>query len=391
MDQNLSTHPRLYPEDTNSMRKLLLLPVLAGLLTINGPATAGQERWYDAEHVSNGERIFGRSCAGCHGVNGEAAADWEKTDSDGFLPPPPLNGTAHTWHHPLDALRHTVKAGGVRGGGSMPAFEGVLTDGDVDSVLAYVQSMWPDEIYEDWARRNADGDDPAPVAEPGKPDSGMITQRLSKLLPADTQVSEPLATPMSGIYEVSAGGRIIYLNEAGRYALVGDIIDLETGASLTESRRSAERAQQIAAFPDEDKIAFAATGDELAHIDVFTDTTCPYCRKLHKEIPQLQAAGVSVRYLPFPRGGNGSKGYQELSAVWCDTDPVEAMHQAKTSQIIPQNDGSCEAGSAVPAGYQLGVALGVRGTPAIILSDGRLISGYRPAANLISTLGIITK
>lgn len=370
------------------MKKLLMLPILAGLLMSGEPATANQQRWYSAENVSEGERIFGRSCAGCHGASGEAATGWEKTDSDGYLPPPPLNGTAHTWHHPLDALRHLVKAGGVTTGGTMPAFEGVLDDADVDSVLAYVQSMWPDEIYEAWAGRNAAGNDPASAAGAGSPDSAVITQRLNKLLPADTPVSEPVATPMNGIYEVSANGRIIYLNEAGRYALIGDIIDLETGASLTESRRSTERARQIASFPIEDKIVFAASGEELGHIDVFTDTTCPYCRKLHKEIPQLQAAGVSVRYLPFPRGGKGSKGFQELSAVWCDTDPVQGMNRAKTSQIIPQNDGSCEAGSAVPEGYQLGVALGIRGTPAIILPDGRLISGYRPYANLVSALGI---
>ena len=64
------------------------------------------------------------------------------------------------------------------------------------------------------------------------------------------------------------------------------------------------------------------------------------------------------------------------------------MDQAKTSQIIPGNDGSCEAGKAVSAGYKLGVAIGVRGTPAIVLPDGRMISGYRPYDSLVSALGI---
>ena len=69
-------------------------------------------------------------------------------------------------------------------------------------------------------------------------------------------------------------------------------------------------------------------------------------------------------------------------------DPVQGMHQAKTTQVIPDNDGSCDASGAVLAGYQLGVNMGVRGTPAIVLPDGRMISGYRPHDKLVSALGI---
>lgn len=370
------------------MKKSALLSVLATVLSLPGLSSAEQNRWYTDDQASGGSTIYSRSCAGCHGKNGEATADWQSIDSDGFQSAPPLNGTAHTWHHPLDALRHTVNGGGSAVGGSMPAFQGVLSSEEVDSVIAHVQSLWPDEIYEAWSRSNPEPAAPEPAIEPDKPEPSVITQRLSRLLPPETPVSEPEATPMPGIYEVSANGRIIYLNDAGRYALVGDIIDLETGTSITELKRVAERARRISDFPIEDKIVFAAEGEELAYIDVFTDTTCPYCRKLHNEIPQLQAAGISVRYLPFPRGGRKSKGFQELSAVWCDGDPVQGMHMAKTNQVIPNNDGSCEAGNAVPAGYQLGIDLGVKGTPAIVLPDGRMISGYRPHKNLIAALGV---
>lgn len=371
------------------MKMLHVLPVLAGLLMIAGPAAADQNRWYSEGQISAGKKIFDRSCAGCHGQSGEASTDWQKKDSDGYLPPPPLNGTGHSWHHPLDALRDTVLNGGATIGGTMPAFKDVLTDGDVDAVIAYVQSIWPDEVYEGWARNKTEpSNNQTPANGSAEPDLNDMTRMLTKLLPPEVPVSKPIPTPITGIYEINANGRIIYLNDEGRYALIGDFVDLETGESLTEAKRSEERVNQISSFPIEDKIVFTAAGKELAHIDVFTDTTCPYCRKLHNEIPQLQAAGVSVRYLPFPRGGEKSKGFQELRSVWCDTDPVQGMHQAKTNQIIPTNDGTCDAGNAVAAGYKLGIAIGVKGTPAIVLPDGRMISGYRPHASIVTSLGI---
>ena len=36
--------------------------------------------------------------------------------------------------------------------------------------------------------------------------------------------------------------------------------------------------------------------------------------------------------------------------------------------------------------YQLGVAMGVNGTPAIVLEDGTMIPGYQPPAALLQLL-----
>ena len=44
-------------------------------------------------------------------------------------------------------------------------------------------------------------------------------------------------------------------------------------------------------------------------ISTFTDSDCPYCRKMHKEIGQLSDAGVRVRYMLFPRTEVGSPSY----------------------------------------------------------------------------------
>ncbi|MCH9758987.1 MAG: cytochrome c [Proteobacteria bacterium] len=108
------------------------------------------ERGYSAAQVAAGEAVFTKNCLVCHGVNGEGTANWQKPNADGTYPPPPLNGTAHTWHHPFSVLKQTIKKGGVPLGGQMPAFEDTLSDEEIENVIFYVQSQWSDKIYQTW-------------------------------------------------------------------------------------------------------------------------------------------------------------------------------------------------------------------------------------------------
>ncbi len=112
----------------------------------------GAERWYTAEQVVQGEKLFAQNCAACHGKNAEATSEWRKTDDSGNYPPPPLNGTAHAWHHPLSVLRETIQQGGVPLGGVMPGFSDKLSVQETDTVIAWFQSLWPDELYQAWYR-----------------------------------------------------------------------------------------------------------------------------------------------------------------------------------------------------------------------------------------------
>jgi len=121
---------------------------------------------------------------------------------------------------------------------------------------------------------------------------------------------------------------------------------------------------------------------------VFTDTSCPYCRKLHQEVPELQQAGVTVRYVAFPRSGLQGKAYRTMRAVWCAEDRRAAMDSAKGAGIGKLGSGDCTGVKAVDAGYGLGQKFGIRGTPAIVLPDGSIQPGYMPASRLLARLGL---
>lgn len=114
----------------------------------------GHDRWYTNQQVQTGELLFIEHCASCHQRDASGTRDWQAQDANGNYPPPPLDGSAHAWHHPLTVLRMTVQRGGIPLGGQMPAFGDKLSKNETDAVIAYFQSKWSDEIYQRWVARH---------------------------------------------------------------------------------------------------------------------------------------------------------------------------------------------------------------------------------------------
>ena len=156
---------------------------------------------------------------------------------------------------------------------------------------------------------------------------------------------------------------------------------------MTENSRRALVTQELASFSEEKLIVFPAENEELAVLNVFTDTSCGYCQKLHTEVKYLQQAGISVHYIPFPRGGSRGPGYTDLRKVWCADDKLAAMSVAKgaiAGSLVTSGD--CESARYVDEGYELGNRVGVTGTPALFAADGTKFNGYVPYEQLIPQL-----
>ena len=108
----------------------------------------------DFSQITRGGQIFNNNCAECHGKGGQGAINWQKKGADGKPQAPPLNGTGHAWHHPYVQLKRTIKQGTQQIGGSMPAWNEKLSEQDIDDVMAWFMSKWPDDIYTAWYKRN---------------------------------------------------------------------------------------------------------------------------------------------------------------------------------------------------------------------------------------------
>lgn len=110
-------------------------------------------RSFDFAQINHGGQLFQKNCAVCHGAEAQGTVNWRQPDAEGKFPPPPLNGTAHTWHHSLKVLKDTIKKGTLRLGGNMPPWQDKLSDKDIEDIIAWIQSKWSDEIYAAWYQR----------------------------------------------------------------------------------------------------------------------------------------------------------------------------------------------------------------------------------------------
>lgn len=192
-------------------------------------------------------------------------------------------------------------------------------------------------------------------------------------------------SPAEGMLEARWGSNFAYVTPDGSHVIYGDMLDLGTGESVTESRRKSVRLQAMAEL--EDTIAFLPENPKHV-ITVFTDIDCGYCRKMHHEMTDYHAEGIGIRYAFYPRSGPGTESFRKAEAVWCSEDRQQAITDAKNGDPM-RGDSSCA--NPVLAEYQLGQQVGLRGTPMIVLADGEVVNGYVPAAALSAQLAARNK
>jgi thiol:disulfide interchange protein DsbC len=208
-----------------------------------------------------------------------------------------------------------------------------------------------------------------------------IQQKLNQVIPSapSAQITK---SQVDGLYQVVLGPNVIYITADAQYLFNGNLIDLNTRDNLTEIAKDQARAQALAEIDAASMISFKAKGEEKRSITVFTDIDCPFCKKFHNEVDELNKNGITVRYLAFPRSGPNTPSYHKMVSVWCDKDPVKAMDDAKNG-LDPKNQ-RCE--NPVQMHMMHAQQFGITGTPTMIVDDGSMIPGYVEAKELIPAL-----
>jgi thiol:disulfide interchange protein DsbC len=215
----------------------------------------------------------------------------------------------------------------------------------------------------------------------------VIKEALKEMLGGE-EPDSVIKTPFEGLYEVIVGSDVVYISADAKYLFYGNLIDRKNQLDLTRQTKeklavkmNGTRKTALASADASKAISYKAK-DEKTVLTIFTDIDCPYCSKIHKEVPELNKQGITVNYLMFPRAGVGSPSFKKAVSAWCAEDQNAALTKAKERKAIPEK--SCD--NPVEAQYKLGQKLGVTGTPALITASGELIPGYVPAAKLAPKL-----
>lgn len=209
-----------------------------------------------------------------------------------------------------------------------------------------------------------------------------IEQKLKEVIPG-APAAKITKSVIPDLYEVVLGSKILYMTADAKYVVSGSIVDLNTRENLTESSANKIRKAALEKIDVDSMIVYPAKGVAKTTVTIFSDIDCPYCHKMHKEIPQLNAAGIEVRYLSYPRAGVGSPSYKKAVATWCADNPSKAMDDAMLNGLVASKQ--CQDNPVIEHMKQAQF-FGVNGTPNLILETGEVIPGYVPAKELIKML-----
>ena len=216
-----------------------------------------------------------------------------------------------------------------------------------------------------------------------------IQDILKNLNAKDVKVFHVKKTPLAGICEVAIdrGGQpaIFYFDIAKTHLIFGNLVDMKTMKNLTE-KSVTEIKDKIRI--DTSKISLASAlvlGDLKAEkkVIIFTDPDCPYCSNLHKTIKQIAEKRKDIAFyikmypLPFHKDA-----YWKAKSIVCNNS-LQLLQDCFDKKEIAKTD--C-ASDEVDNSLKLGKSLGIDGTPAIILPDGRLRMGALPEEELIKLI-----
>lgn len=207
-------------------------------------------------------------------------------------------------------------------------------------------------------------------------------EEIARKIPGGARVDELRATPVPGIFEFTRDDDIAYVSADGRYAISGDMVELGSNVNLTENHRREIRARELAAVPESQMLIFGPK-DAKYTLTVFTDIDCPYCRKLHSQIGEYNRLGIRVRYLLYPRNGPNTESWTKAEQVWCSANRNDALTRAKQGQDLKTK--VC-TDTPLPRFWALGQKFNITGTPALVMSDGEMLSGYMPPDLLLKHL-----
>ena len=217
--------------------------------------------------------------------------------------------------------------------------------------------------------------------------TGAAQERTKEQIAADlpgVEANDIFDAAIAGFYEIALGSSVAYVSKDGRYLLQGDLYDLQENSNLTEQRRSNARVDMLATVDPETMIVFSPPPEEVKYtITIFTDIDCGYCRQFHREIETVNAMGVAVHYLSYPRTGPDTESWFKADKVWCAEDRNTALTEAKLGGTVPEE--SCGS-TPVASHYDLGNLVGVRGTPSVYTSSGEHIGGYLTPDQLLEVL-----
>ncbi|MEC5398067.1 DsbC family protein [Uliginosibacterium sp. H1] len=211
------------------------------------------------------------------------------------------------------------------------------------------------------------------VVKEGSPEA-TVRQAVSGMLPQGVEITQVNKTTY-GVYEVVlASGEVLYTDPAGSFFIVGTLYDIKTRSNVTQARINEINRINFADLPLTQAIK-QVRGNGKRVLATFEDPNCGYCKKLAKDLTEVNDATIYTFMVPIlsPDSNDKSKN------IWCAPNRAKAWNDWMVDGKAPPK---AECSDPIAKNSELGRKLRVSGTPTMYLADGSRIGGYVPPTEL---------
>lgn len=177
-------------------------------------------------------------------------------------------------------------------------------------------------------------------------------------------------TNYGGLYEVITEDTILYTDEHGSFVIAGSLIDTKTLEDVTEKSMKKLAAKDFSKLPLNKAIKTVYGNGERVLV-TFEDPNCGYCKRLYKEVSQMDNLTVYTFLVPIL----GKDSVKKTTDIWCSSNPSETWRAWMKDGVPPPEAQSC---GTEPTREVMSYArkIQLQGTPVLLMANGERMNGY---------------
>ncbi len=189
------------------------------------------------------------------------------------------------------------------------------------------------------------------------------------------------------IWSASLEGVPFLVSDDGAYITDGEIAVIQNGqfAGLDSTFEKRKNQAVFKTLDESQLITYPATTPEKAVIYIATDVNCPYCRKFHQKIPELNSKGVTVKAIGYPIYEQSP---EQMRAVWSQKGDSARRVALDNAMLKGQMPTAVSNTDFVTPNRDKAAGLAVVATPAIFRADGELYQASFDSPEFLEFLGV---
>ncbi len=177
----------------------------------------------------------------------------------------------------------------------------------------------------------------------------------------------------------------VYVDFSKKFLINGQVIRLANKENVTDTQATGMSRVDVATIPLDNAIVI---GNPKAgtRIIIFSDPDCHFCGMLHEETKKVAAKNPDIAFFVklYSRVNSSGTARKALSVICAGAGAAKLLDDAYAGKALP--DPGCKT-AVVEDTFRLAEKLGIRGTPTMVLPDGRVARGYRDADAIATLLG----